>query len=102
MNDPSPDSGQVRIWRFFGGIPLLLSPFVLFGSLFALLAEGITPLQQLHVLALLGYPVAYLVGWINASGSLRAGNIDTAVKQARFPLIYLVVTLALWPLVGFQ
>lgn len=102
MNDPSSDSGQVRVWRFIGGIPLLLSPFVLFGSLFALLAQGITPLQQLHVLALAGYPVAYLVGWINASGSLRAGHVSTAIKQARFPLIYLGVTLALWPLIGFQ
>lgn len=102
MNEPAPDSSTVRTWRIIGALPLLLSPFVLFGALFALLAEGITELQQLHILAVIGYPVAYLVGWINASGSLHSGNVAVANKQARFPLIYLAVTLALWPLIGFR
>lgn len=95
-------SGTLWLLRIVLGLPVLATPLLLFGGLFALLAHGITPLQQLHILAVIAYPIAYIVGYRRSSKHLRAGDVKAAERSMLKVLIYIVAVLALWPLIGFQ
>lgn len=100
----TPTGSKTTLWalRLLLGLPVIATPLLLFGGLFALLAHGITPLQQLHVLAVVGYPVAYVVGFVNSRRYSRDGDFKSATGVMMKVLLYLVAVIVLWPAIGFR
>ena len=94
--------GRLLMLRLLLGAPVIATPLLWFGALFAFLAHGITPVQQLHVLAVAAYPIVYLVGFINSRVHSRRDDFEAATSVMVKVLIYLVVVLGLWPVIGFQ
>lgn len=99
---PTGSKATLLILRILLGIPVIATPLLLFGALFALLAQGITPLQQLHVLAAVAYPVVYIVGFVNSRRYSRNGDFKSATGVMMKVLIYLVAVIVLWPVIGFR
>jgi hypothetical protein len=106
MNEPPevPTGSKALLWtlRILLGIPVIGTPILLFGGLFALLAHGITPIQQLHVLAAVAYPVVYIVGFIASRRHSRRHDFKAATAVMLKVLVYLLAVILLWPVIGFQ
>jgi len=84
------------------GLPVIATPVLWLGGLFAFLAQGITPLQQLHVLAAVFYPVVYVVGFVVSRDPARRQDYRKATGVMSKVLIYLVAVIVLWPVIGFR
>ena len=104
MSTESATGSKATLWvlRIVLGLPVIATPVLLFGGLFALLAHGITPIQQLHVLAVVAYPVVYVVGVVASRAPARRQDYKAATAVMLKVLGYLVAVIVLWPVIGFQ
>lgn len=102
MTTPTGSKAQLWALRIVLGLPVIGTPILLFGGLFALLAHGITPIQQLHVLAAVAYPVVYIVGFVASRRHSRNHDYQAATKVMLKVLLYAVAVIVLWPVIGFQ
>lgn len=99
---PTGSRGALWTLRILLGLPVIATPVLWLGGLFAFLAQGITPLQQLHVVAAVFYPVVYVVGFVVSRDPARRQDYRKATGVMSKVLIYLVAVIALWPVIGFR
>jgi len=88
--------------RIVAGVPALSAPLLWFAGLFAFLAQGITDAQRLYIVAGMAYPFVYVACLFASTGFMRAGDPVAAQGAIGVALAYLVVVLALWPLLGLK
>jgi len=95
---------MTTLWllRILAGLPALSAPILWFGGLFAFLAEGIGTAQRLYVLAGMAYPLLYVGCFIASVGFVRSGDVAAAQSAMAGAMAYLVIVLALWPVLGLK
>jgi hypothetical protein len=95
---------MTTLWclRILSGLPALSAPILWFGGLFAFLAEGITTAQRMYVLAGMAYPLVYVACFVISVGLVKSGDVAAAQSAMAAALAYLVLVLALWPLLGLK
>jgi hypothetical protein len=95
---------MTTLWllRIVTGLPALSAPILWFAGLFAFLAQGISDAQRYYILAGMAYPFVYVGCFLASVSFARAGDIASAQWAIAGALAYLVVVLALWPLLGLK
>jgi hypothetical protein len=99
---PTGSKTALLALRVLLGVPVIATPLLWFGALFALLAHGITPIQQLHVLAIVAYPVVYVIGFVNSRRYSRKDDFRSATSVMMKVLFYLAAVIVSWPVIGFR
>lgn len=100
MKEAPSNSGSLITLRLLCGLPLLASPVLLIGGIFALTAYGASLFQQAYTVAVMAYPVVYIAGFSSSSQRAKAGDSEGAVRAMILVLYYLLGILALWPIWG--